>query len=122
MRPSASLAFGAVFWLLHASSASAQSLTCEVGPLHRAFGGNDWQIYSCGDGESLVFVSTPQSAAHPFYFLLAYESGAMRLIGEGTGSQVATKAAHDELVQLSDQDRRTLIEETKAVSPSQQND
>jgi len=90
--------------------------------LHRAFGGNDWQIYSCGDGESLVFVSTPQSAAHPFYFLLAYESGAMRLIGEGTGSQVATKAAHDELVQLSDQDRRTLIEETKAVSPSQQND
>jgi hypothetical protein len=90
--------------------------------LQKAYGGNDWQIFGCDDGESLVFVSTPQSAAHPFYFLLAYESGAMRLIGEGTGSQVATKAANDELAQLSDQDRRILIEETKAVPTSQQND
>jgi hypothetical protein len=122
MKPTSALTLGVLVWLLQNSSVSAQSLQCEVGPVQRAYGGNDWQIYSCDDGESLVFVSTPESTAHPFYFLLAYESGAMSLVGEGTGSKDATKAAHDELARLSDVDRRKLVDETKAVSAPPQND
>ena len=111
---------GVVALFLFANGAKAEDLDCNIGPLQRTIGGNEWQVYSCTDGESLVFVSVPHSSAHPFHFLLSDQSGEMQISGEGNGSQIATKAAYDELTQFSDQDRRALIRETRAGTTNPQ--
>ena len=76
---------------------NTESLNCNVGPATKKFGGTEWQVYSCGDSTTLVFVSSPGNPAMPFYFMTTLEKGERTLKGEGTGSREATAAAYHDL-------------------------
>ena len=96
-----------------AGAADAKSrLTCDVGPVTRGYGGTDWLIYSCHDGESLTFVAAPGSPAAPFYFSLFKRNGKYVLAGEGKGDKAASDAADAELMRLSPADIAGLIAAT----------
>ncbi len=110
----------AVIAQLLSSAVKAQNIQCDTGSVTKTYGDVEWSVYSCDDGVSLVFVSTPTSPANPFYFFLSKDKNGMNLSGEGTGSKSATDAAYADLSALTDQDRLALIAATK-TAPVQTN-
>jgi hypothetical protein len=98
------------------TAAESPPMDCNNGPVIHAYGGNDWYVYSCSDKQSVVFLSVPESAAHFFYFMFYRDSAGYQLIGEGTGSKVATAAAFEELKTLTACDIAALIAETRGES------
>jgi hypothetical protein len=90
-------------------------LQCEIGPLHKTFGGNPWLVYGCSDGVTLVVASTGESPANPFYFIFFQKDGSYEMHGEGTGSKQATSAAFEDLKRLTADDISALIGEAKAT-------
>ena len=90
------------------------SMECEVGPLHRTFGGSRWILYSCVDGETLVMAADEGNPASPFYFILYPRDGGYHLYGEGAGSREASAAAMEELRALTPEGIRALIRQTQA--------
>jgi hypothetical protein len=103
-----------------ASGADKPSQNCDVGPLTRTYGKTDWLIYSCNNNKAegnamLVLVSAPGNPAMPFVFFYYIKDGGYRLYGEGTGNKGATRAALDELQQLTEKDIANLIAETRQV-------
>lgn len=95
-----------------------QPLRCDIGPVHRAFGGAPWLVYSCEDGKSLAVITEVGSIAAPFVFILAWRDGGYRISGEGNGSEAASNAAGRDLEALTAADIATLIAETRAASTS----
>ena len=96
-----------------AQDAKPPPLKCETGPVHRQYGGTDWVVYSCNDEQTMVVVSAAGNPAGPFYFLLSRRSGTYAIYGEGNGSKTASKAAGDELSQLSQATLADLLAATK---------
>jgi hypothetical protein len=88
-------------------------LKCDVGPITKTYGASKWLVYSCDDNRSLVIVSTPDSVAAPFIFMLHPEASGYQIHGEGTGKKEATDAALKELNALKDRDFVALVAETK---------
>jgi hypothetical protein len=88
-------------------------LDCSTGPVIHAYGGNDWYVYSCSDGESVVILSVSESPAHPFYFMFFRGADGYELVGEGTGNKAATAPAFEELKTLTVCDIAALIAETR---------
>ncbi|MES2933227.1 MAG: hypothetical protein V4805_07045 [Pseudomonadota bacterium] len=88
-------------------------MKCEVGPITKNFGGNQWLVYSCSDNRSLVIVSTDKSPVSPFYFMFFPKDGKYQLTGEGTGNKTATDAAYKQLNQLPEKDIVAMIRDTK---------
>jgi len=110
------LAIAALFLVWPLSGAHAQRpLRCDIGPVHRTFGGTPWLVYSCEDGKSLAVITEAGSVAAPFYFVLAWRDGGYRISGEGNGSEDASNAAGRDLEALSANDIAALIAETRAV-------
>lgn len=104
------------FTLLFASIVSIaeeENLKCNIGPIVKNYGGNDWAVYSCTDNASAIIVSVAESPAHPFYFMFAKQNADYQLIGEGTGNQSATAAAYAELETFSPVEIEQLVLETK---------
>lgn len=93
--------------------AAPDSLTCDIGPVAKQFGGTNWIIYSCDDQRSLVIVSAPDNPASPFYFMLTPDESDYRRYGEGTVSQEHTSAAYEDLKVLGQGDIESLIAQTK---------
>jgi len=98
-------------------SENSEKKGCFTGPAVRTFGYTTWNVYSCGDPDSIAIVSAPGSPAMPFYFMISRKDGKRRLVGEGTGDKEATSAAANELRQLieSEAEIGALIEETIAA-------
>jgi hypothetical protein len=77
-------------------------LQCNIGPATTQLGGNDWLMYGCADGHSLVIVAAPPNPASPFVFIATPDSnGGIELHGEGTGAKSATEPAYERLRALS---------------------
>ena len=73
-------------------------LSCNVGPDKRVIGGNEWLVFACDDGASIVIVSAEGNPASPFVFSFIRDLlGKHRLTGEGNGDKIGSKAAFDEL-------------------------
>lgn len=87
------------------------ALQCQIGPLHKVYGGSEWLVYGCTDGKSLVVVSAPGSPAMPFYFFFSRDSEGYHLRGEGTGDKHTTDAAYRDLAALGVGDVQALIVE-----------
>ena len=87
-------------------------LSCYVGPIKKTFGGNDWLVYSCSDGRSLIIVSAVGNPAMPFVFALMANEEGFRLSGEGTGNKEVSQAAFDALRTLSPGDIAALVAQT----------
>ena len=77
------------------------NLTCLAGPAEHKFAEQEWMLYACSDGHSVVAVSGPQSPSNPFLFIFGWSEGKYTLHGEGTGSKAATDAVYDELSKYS---------------------
>ena len=77
------------------------NLTCQTGPAEHKFAEQQWMLYACSDGHSVVAVSGPQSPSNPFMFILGWSEGKYSLHGEGTGNKAATDAVYDELSKYS---------------------
>lgn len=63
--------------------AGAPSMQCDVGPISKSYGGSNWLVYGCVDGQTLVFITPQGEPAFPFYFLSFPRDGERRLYGEG---------------------------------------
>ncbi len=98
------------------------SLQCEVGPLHRIYGGTPWLVYSCSDGASLVVVSDKGNPAAPFYFMIYAQDDSYQLGGEGTRVKQVTDAAFEDLKTLTPDAIADLVRETRSPEPSKSSD
>ena len=87
--------------------------TCEQGPIVKTIGGSEWNVYSCTDELTLMFLAVEGSPAHPFIFILSPEGEGYALYGQGTGDRAATQAARDEIATFTAETARALIEETR---------
>lgn len=74
-----------------------ESLTCDLGPLQKSFGGTDWYVYACNDNFSTVAISAPGNPATPFYFFMTIKDNELRITGEGNGDKSSSEAALQEL-------------------------
>lgn len=94
-----------------------ESTACDIGPVLKVYGGNEWNIYSCSVPDQLVVVSAPGNPAMPFYFVIYLKDGERRLSGEGNGSKEASAAACEELKTIADSEEEiaALIAETRKV-------
>ena len=94
---------------------SEESAVCDVGPVLKVYGGNEWNVYSCTAPDQLVVVSAPGNPAMPFYFVFYMKDGERRLSGEGNGSKEASGAAYEELKIIADSEEEiaALIAETR---------
>ena len=98
---------GAVLAVLLAASAPAGArdadaqLQCDAGPATKTLGGNDWLVYACADGESVVVVAGASNPATPFFFMVRPERMGIAVYGEGTGDKAATEPAYNALKDMS---------------------
>ena len=101
-----------------AQGPSERRITCDRGPFGtRTYGGTAWEIYGCSDNRSVAVVTAKGNPGLPFYFLFAERNGQYRLSGEGTGSPEITRKAYADLMGLSQQDIRALVNETQKAAP-----
>jgi hypothetical protein len=90
------------------------ALKCEIGPAIKKYGGNDWLVYGCADGHSVVVAAGSPNPATPFVFFLAPDgNGGIVLHGEGTGAETATKPAYDSLSTMTSSDLDILFLEAR---------
>lgn len=94
-------------------------LTCEIGPIDRAYGGSAFSVFSCDDGKSVVVVAKPGSKAFPFYFIVSPQGGEVRLFGEGDGDSRATQEAFYDLNEYKPADVAKLVAATKAIAAAE---
>lgn len=109
-----------VAWLPSGAHAQ-QPLSCQIGPVHRTFGGTPWIVYSCEDGKSLAVITETGSIAAPFFFILAWRDGGYRISGEGNGDKNASNAAGRDLEALAPAEVVALIAATQNVQSSESN-
>ena len=93
------------------------ALECNIGPAVKQFGGNDWLVYGCADGYSVVVTAGAPNPATPFVFILTPDGGGgIELNGEGTGAKSATEPAYDSLSKMSESDLSTLFQEASRAN------
>lgn len=80
-----------------ATDTAGTGLSCDLGPAAERIGGNDWLVYGCGDGASVVVVAGPPNPASPFYFFVTPKNGGIDVYGEGTGPRTETDPAYAQL-------------------------
>ena len=88
---------------------------CSTGGVNKTFGATQWLVFSCGDNQTLVFLSAPGSPADPYYFAVYPDGPDYHVFGEGTGDREATDAAFKEIELFTTADIRSLIDETKSA-------
>jgi hypothetical protein len=92
-------------------------LNCALGPTTISLGGNDWLVYGCDDGRSVVIVAAPPNPASPFVFIVSPTSeGGITAHGEGTGAQSATRPAYEELQAMSAADVAQLHQQANSAA------
>jgi hypothetical protein len=91
-----------------ASAAEQPELQCNLGPATERIGGNDWIVYGCADGKSVVVVAGEPNPAAPFVFILTPHGSEIELHSEGNGAKSATKPAYDQLAAMSVEDVAAL--------------
>jgi hypothetical protein len=97
-----------------AAATPDNTLSCNIGPVAKSYGGGQWLVYGCSDGKSVVLVTQQGNPGFPFVFSFIYTSKSMTLHGEGTGDKQATDAAFKEIKALSQADVASLFQQAKA--------
>src|SRR5262249_61504358 len=96
------------------------SFRCNIGPVAKTYGREQWLVYSCNDDKTVLIVSAPGNPATPYYFTLLTTDAGHRLFGDGRGKKEATTAALEQLKSLSEEAIANVIKETKeAKAPKQ---
>lgn len=68
--------------------AGEAELQCHIGPARKHLGGNDWVVYACADGQSVVVAAGAPNPATPFIFIVRPDGDGIALYGEGTGDKL----------------------------------
>lgn len=105
-----------IFLLFLGFSAMAESMRCDVGPVSKNMGGAMWNVLSCSDGRSLVFVTAEGNPAMPFYFMVQRSDESAKIVGEGTGSKEHSAIAYEQIKKMTATDFDELVQATKDVS------
>jgi hypothetical protein len=88
------------------------TLQCNIGPAVKQFGGNEWLVYACADGHSVVVTAGSPNPAAPFFFIITPDgNGGIELHGEGTGAKSATESAYESLGTMSSSGLAALFQE-----------
>jgi hypothetical protein len=88
---------------------------CNIGPLLKTFGAEQWLVYSCNTDRNVVIVSASSNPAFPFVFAFLHTETGYRLSGEGTGNKTASERAFNELKIFTELDIDELIAKTKRI-------
>ncbi|WP_191621467.1 hypothetical protein [Marinihelvus fidelis] len=91
---------------------AAEPMACNTGPVNTELGGTTWQLSSCSDGRSLVFVTAEGNPAMPFVFMIQRGGEKTRIAGEGNGDKTYTAAAFEHLKTMSEADFDKLVIKT----------
>ena len=83
------------------------------GPVTKFFGGTEWEIFFCGDNDSLVLHSVEASSASFSPISLVTTNGAYWIRVSGERNQDVIRAALDEIAALNAEEIRALIEKAK---------
>jgi hypothetical protein len=95
--------------------AKTTHFVCDVGPLNKHVGQTDWQIFSCGDGRTLLFQSAPGNP--PANFSIAIEKDSIERGNESIENRKLNEGAIAELAALSHEKLIALLRETEAAAP-----
>jgi hypothetical protein len=98
------------------ASAMAEPMQCNVGPVAKDLGGAKWNVLSCSDGRSLVFVTAKGNPAMPFYFMVQRDEETAKIVGEGNGSKEYSAIAYEEIKRMTAVELDELVQATKDVS------
>ncbi|MGY1531539.1 hypothetical protein [Luteimonas sp. A649] len=96
-------------------SGEEAELQCHTGPATKHFGGNDWVVYACADGQSVVVAAGAPNPANPFFFIVRPDGDGIVLYGEGTGDKAATEPAYNELKAMSASGLADLYQQAAAA-------
>ena len=102
--------------MIWSSVSLAEPLNCDVGPVIRELGGTQWQVTSCSDNRSLVFVTAAGNPAMPFVFMVLRTDEPTKINGEGNGSKEHSAAAYDSLKMMTEHEFDALVEATVAAN------
>lgn len=105
--------FAAILILAFGTSAAAEPLQCNVGPIIKSLGGAEWQVTSCSDGRSLIFATMKGNPAMPFVFIVQRDEETAKISGEGNGSKEHSAAVFDELKKMTAAQFDELVQATK---------
>ena len=110
--------FGTALLVLLAASSLTEAepqaeveLQCHTGPSTKHLGGNDWLVYACADGHSVVVAAGAPNPATPFFFIIRPDGDRIVLYGEGAGDKSATEPAYNELQAMSASDLAELYQQ-----------
>lgn len=109
MKPKIAIIF---YVLISSVSFAAEPLKCHVGPIQIELAGGKWQVTSCDDGRSLVFVTMKDNPAMPFVFIVQRNGETSKINGEGNGSKEYTSAAFEELKAMTETHFNELVQAT----------
>lgn len=98
-----------------AKESEKASLACDIGPVQRHYGSNDWLVYSCADARSVVVVSATGTSSRLGYFLVSPHGQGVTVAGEGWGKDSAYQPAFQALKGLNAQGLAAMVMETKEV-------
>ena len=93
--------------------AEEPDLKCDIGPILKTFGGEQWHVYSCTEDWQLMLVSAPGTKAEKTIFV--FQTIGEWLVFDYAKDTRPTEAARRELRALSDEQLTDLIEETRRV-------
>ncbi len=96
--------------------AGQAELQCQTGPATKHLGGNDWAVYACADGRSVVVAAGAPNPASPFFFIIQPDGDGIILYGEGTGDKAATEPAYNALLAMSATDLAELHQQAVAAA------
>ncbi|WP_213997890.1 hypothetical protein [Arsukibacterium sp.] len=94
---------------------SVEPLACNIGPVYTELATTKWQLTSCSDGQSLVFVTMKGNPAMPFMFFIKRDGDKVKISGEGNGSKEYTSKAFEELKSMTGKEFEDLVQATKLV-------
>ena len=87
---------------------------CDTGPITRIYGNAPWQVYSCRDRQSVLFVSTPTSDGTRGFFAFVPHNGKYKLHSESDEMEAMFSPAYEEIKLLTPEDIAELIAATEA--------
>lgn len=99
--------------LFSSMSLAGEPLNCQIGPIEVTLGGNKWQLSSCNDNRSLVFVTMQGNPAMPFVFFVHRNGSTSKINGEGSGPKKYSAAAFEELKIMNETRFNALVQATK---------
>ncbi|MCL1046044.1 MULTISPECIES: hypothetical protein [Shewanella] len=108
--------FGMLLISFH--SFGAESLSCNIGPIHTEIATANWQVTSCSDGKSLVFATMKDNPAMPFMFFINRAGEKKKISGEGNGAKEYTSKAFKELKLMSEIQLNELVQATQEIGKS----